>query len=380
MISSTAATNVSTWQSLRRVLDRQAYDLLVYTVRGPEASVQPWLRSDAAIVRQRIAALPAPARTILHLLYLGEEVPGETVVDCLGGDLAEKLLLAGLLQATGGTMATDQYALIPFRGWHFLVTLPVAGGAPRGYDAYLGPDSFLLADHLDRSRQPVTVLDLCAGSGILGQVAASFARRTVATELCAEAIHLSRVNALLNGVADRWSIRQGDLWAPVSGERFDLIVSNPPFVPIPDGLPFPLFGRAGENGMEFLDRILNRLPDHLTTGGKAQIVFENPGGEAEPIVCESLRAFTANHPDWSLHLFLHDRIRIQSTSFQPLGETAARLHGQGAENRAEEIAGDVFRMYANRGWSHVYRALLLVDRDPAGERGLTLIQGYSAPE
>ena len=56
------------------------------------------------------------------------------------------------------------------------------------------------------------------------------AARVVATELSPEAAAIAGRNAERNGVADRIEVRIGDLWAPVAGDRFDLVVSNPPYV------------------------------------------------------------------------------------------------------------------------------------------------------
>src|SRR5688572_17460021 len=77
---------------------------------------------------------------------------------------------------------------------------------------------------------PCRILDLCTGSGA---IAVSLAReypaaQVVATELSAPAAAVARRNAERNSVAERVEVREGDLFAPAHGERFDLIASNPP--------------------------------------------------------------------------------------------------------------------------------------------------------
>ena len=93
-------------------------------------------------------------------------------------------------------------------------------------------DSHMLADHLRRERlgPGVSVLDLCAGSGLLALVAA---RRgaTAAVDVSRRAVLSVRLNAALNGV--KVTALRGDLFAPVAGRRFDVIVSNPPYLPAP---------------------------------------------------------------------------------------------------------------------------------------------------
>src|SRR5205085_11718704 len=86
-----------------------------------------------------------------------------------------------------------------------------------------------------------------------------------------------KLNGKLNGV--RIEARHGDLFAPVRDERFDLIVSNPPYVPSIDGeLPTRGPGRAweaGRDGRAFLDRICDGAPGHLQPGGALLLVHSS---------------------------------------------------------------------------------------------------------
>jgi release factor glutamine methyltransferase len=86
-----------------------------------------------------------------------------------------------------------------------------------------------------------------------------------------------RLNALLNGVKVR--ALRGDLFAAVPGERFDAIVSNPPYVPTPsDELPARGPARAwdaGRDGRALLDRICARAPEHLEPGGVLLVVHSS---------------------------------------------------------------------------------------------------------
>lgn len=73
-------------------------------------------------------------------------------------------------------------------------------------------------------------LDLCTGSGVLAIAAARHGcRHVTAVDVSRRAVIAARCNARLNGVSVN-SVR-GDLFEPVRGRRFDLIVSNPPYVP-----------------------------------------------------------------------------------------------------------------------------------------------------
>lgn len=121
------------------------------------------------------------------------------------------------------------------------------------------------------------VLDVFTGSGVLALVAArEGAREVVAVDVSRRALVCVRINARRNGVADRVHARRGDLLAPVAGERFDLILANPPYVPSPgDALPQRGAARAwegGGDGRALLDRLCAAAPAALAPGGTLLLV------------------------------------------------------------------------------------------------------------
>src|SRR5215210_4760747 len=131
-------------------------------------------------------------------------------------------------------------------------------------------DTWLLATHLQRQSQVNgAVADVCTGSGALAIAAAlAGARSVTAIDLSRRALASARLNAALNGV--RLRTRRSSLLSAVPGERFDLIVSNPPYLPS-DG-PSPGRGSArhidgGADGRALLDQLIEQAPSHLRPGG-----------------------------------------------------------------------------------------------------------------
>jgi release factor glutamine methyltransferase len=135
------------------------------------------------------------------------------------------------------------------------------------------------------------ILDLCTGSGV---IAVSLAReypaaQVVATELSGAAAIIARKNADRNGVADRVDVREGDLFAPVAGERFDLIASNPPYIAsaVIATLSAEVRGEprmaldGGGDGLVFYDRICAAALGHLGAGGV--LLVEHGYDQAEPV-------------------------------------------------------------------------------------------------
>lgn len=118
-----------------------------------------------------------------------------------------------------------------------------------------------------------TVLDLGTGSGVLAVAAARSARSVVAVDLNPAAVRCARINALLNGVEDRVEVREGDLFDPVAGERFDVVLCNPPFY---RGEPRTLLDGALFS-TDFAERFSGALSLHLTPQGVALVVLSSDG-------------------------------------------------------------------------------------------------------
>lgn len=143
------------------------------------------------------------------------------------------------------------------------------------------------------SEEPIRILDLCTGSGcILLSLLHELKRATgLGTDLSEEALEAAEENAKELGLSDRAELRQGNLWEPVGEERFDLIVSNPPYIPtgvIPTLEPEVCCGEpyaaldGGEDGLVFYRRILEEAARHLKPSGI--IIVESGFDEAAEIV------------------------------------------------------------------------------------------------
>jgi ribosomal protein L3 glutamine methyltransferase len=144
--------------------------------------------------------------------------------------------------------------------------------------SYLGE---LLADQLAGAVQDAdaitSVLDLCTGSGALAILAAlAFpAARIDASDICLDALQVAERNIRDYGLEQRISLLQSDLFATLSGRRYDLIVANPPYVREDAVAAFPpeyaaeprLAHAGGVDGLNFVRRILAEAAEHLTADG-----------------------------------------------------------------------------------------------------------------
>ncbi len=136
-------------------------------------------------------------------------------------------------------------------------------------------DTFLLADNLD-AREGERVLELGTGCGLLAILAAEAGAHVVATDINPAALKCAHANAVVHGVANRIEFRLGSLFEPVAKERFDLVIFNPPYLPVtPEdalGTLLDLAWEAGPNGRAAINPFLAELPNHLTSCGRALFV------------------------------------------------------------------------------------------------------------
>lgn len=141
-------------------------------------------------------------------------------------------------------------------------------------------DSWLLANRIRSEQLPerASALDLCTGSGLLAVVAATHgASRVVAVDVSRRAVLSARLNAAANGV--RVHAMRGNLFSPLANEQFDLIVSNPPYLPS-QGETLPTRGvarawEAGREGRAVIDRICATVAEHLRPGGVLLLVHSS---------------------------------------------------------------------------------------------------------
>lgn len=241
---------------------------------------------------------PLPARTALrsrtetaatlYLLWaLGEEVSAEALAQALPALGIEGATTLGLIEMASAPEATPAtyratVMLSPYEAtddlgsisWWIASDLSelATGKALEGEHVLgVGGASLTLARITPR-RQVERALDLGCGGGIQAMHLARHSDHVTATDLSRRALDFAAFNAALNEIS--LDLRHGSLWEPVSGETFDLIVTNPPFVITPrssdeDTWTYRDGGQAGDS---LLAQLLTELPTHLAPGGTAHML------------------------------------------------------------------------------------------------------------
>jgi HemK-related putative methylase len=162
----------------------------------------------------------------------------------------------------------DDFRLEHVQGVPILVT-------PSVFNPKVPRTGAFLAAQLDgrQVRADAEVLDMGTGSGVCAIFAARHARRVVAVDINPAAVRCASINARVNHLEHRIEVRHGDLFAPVGGERFDLIAFNPPFL---RGAPQSDRDRAWRS-TDVAERFAAGLSNHLKPGGAALVVLSTFG-------------------------------------------------------------------------------------------------------
>jgi ribosomal protein L3 glutamine methyltransferase len=192
---------------------------------------------------------------------------------------SEREWLADLIEARIETRKPAAYLLgkAYVRGIPFKVDERVI--VPRSYIGELlldgiGPGGLGL---IEDAEAVASVLDLCTGSGALAVIAAmAFPNAEVdAVDISGKALEVARANVEMHGFGGQIELLQGDLFGPVAGRRYDLIVTNPPYVAeaeveafAPEYASEPRIAHlGGEDGLDLVRRILAEAGKHLNPGG-----------------------------------------------------------------------------------------------------------------
>jgi methylase of polypeptide subunit release factors len=315
----------------------EAFQRVGYTVQGVRELLGPV--AGAALARDEI--VPAlretgdgsPLETLTRLFWLQVPVPAKSA------GVADALVAAGLAERSGDELRP------------LLHVEPVEGVDGEGHIGYVvsdlkvrpGSGGVVRPDHvvgaggasgglarLTVVHSPVdSALDLGTGCGVQAlHLASGRAGRITATDVNPRALALARMSAALSGI-DGVEFLAGSLLEPVAGRRFDLIVSNPPFVIAPPGEgPRYVYRESGLSADEFCRRLVVESPRLLDEGGQCRFLAnwlqvkgvpwdERVGAWAEESGCDAwIVQRDVQDPAEYAELWLRDSCEVGSPAYR----------------------------------------------------------------
>ncbi|MGY4645425.1 methylase of polypeptide subunit release factors [Cellulomonas sp. URHB0016] len=264
-----------------------------YSVPGVEAvfgtvAADALHREEPVPARRATSGRTEPVAVLARLFLLGEPVPRRLLAAALprvGVVGAERL---GLVTSSGSGPDDETRACVDLRpyaaldgggevAWWVASDLgELATGRALRTDHVLGVGgaSTTLAQVTVRDERRRT-LDLGTGCGIQALHASRHSAHVLGTDISARALAFARFNATLAGLGeDVVSLRSGSMLEPVAGERFDLVVSNPPFVITPReaGVPEYEYRDGGRSGDAIVQELVEGVGAVLEPAGVAQLL------------------------------------------------------------------------------------------------------------
>lgn len=321
----------------------------------------------------RAAAGPDPLSVLVRLFLLGMQVPRDQLHEVFTRVPLDALSAGGVLEVVDGAVR----AVLDIRphsdgARDFLVVSDQdaalrEGPLHRDHVLGIGGASMSLARAVIRS--PVRrALDLGTGCGIQALHLDGHCADIVATDTNERALRLAAATARLNGMS--WDLRAGSLFEPVAGERFDLIVSNPPFVVGPGDSDY-IYRDSGLVGDGVCRTLITQVGDHLNPGGTAQIMANwivREGDWREQV--QAWLAGTGLHA-WVVQRELADPVSYVSLWLADAGESPAATARRG---------GAWLDWFAEQGITGIGMGLISLRRPLADERPEQILEEITAAD
>ena len=253
---------------------REAFDAASYTAKTLSEHIRWTAGSNSAnesgpVLLWNLRNDPK-LRAICSLFLMQIPVSAREAIDALAPASIESLIEAGLLRVEEGSVHA-RLRIVPTESSLALMDLS-PGANPLPDDYVMGPSSSTSLIMSGTIRKPVKrMLDLCAGSGIQSLEASAHSETVTAVEKNVRAIQLGKFCAILNG-KQNIEFRESDFYSAVEGERFDLIVANPPFVIAPGHERMFLDGGLGADRV--VEHVVRNAPRFPEENGYCQLVCD----------------------------------------------------------------------------------------------------------
>jgi hypothetical protein len=261
--------NVDENREVREFLREAGYNMQNLSARFASTEAASLQIMKLALVESSLE--PNRLNTLLRWFWIGTPVAETTARECLPGRILDLLLQSGMVALQNGSF-TSPFRISPFSDFLVVSDHAAARTGNLRVDSVLWPNpTTQMCFHLSMQTPVARALDFGTGNGVLALTLAPHSGAVIATDLNPRAREFTVFNAALNGISNI-EFREGSGFEPVRGERFDLILGNPPF------FVTPTVRRVySDNSMEldgFCRMLVREAPQYLTENGYCQLLVE----------------------------------------------------------------------------------------------------------
>lgn len=220
-----------------------------------------------------------PGAIMTRLFMFEDSVTREEAESALSPEWTRQLLDWNVLEADGDQISSALLLRIYQDVYIFCDDIRNGGDAVMGS----GDTTRRLTEVCLPPKHVGSLLELGCGAAPAALLGAALADHVVGTDINARAVEMSAVNAAMNGITNA-EFRVGSLYEPVAGERFDWILSQPPYLPRPAAAREASYLFGGERGDELPKAVVEGAAAHLTPDGRALISIDWPVVDGDPIL------------------------------------------------------------------------------------------------
>lgn len=246
-------------------------------------------------------------RKLLEFLFLGESIKKNILLEFLKLQTLDELVKESIMIYNDESYQLNNYIIIPYDNLYFFVGncfFPTTKNIKQ--TPYFGIDSLFLAEQIKNYTNGY-VLDLCCGSGIQGIIASKNANYVDMIDIDENSLKIAKINCILNNVENKVTVKRIDVFNNyIFDKQYDYIISNPPFIPINENCNYPLAGKAGEKGIDFIKNFIDIMPNFLNKNGKLIISGQCLGKNKKLILEEYL-----NKTNYNVEIYVRECYDIE---------------------------------------------------------------------
>lgn len=302
-------------------------------------------------IEKEVNKLPSEIVDIVRFYIMGMPIKIQDLLNYLDKEIIDYFVDMKIFKSDNGYIWLNNYLLVSYHNCYLIVSnvyyYPTC--TDRTSSPYIGQDTFWLSD-LIINRVSGRILDLCTGSGIQAIIAAKTSTHVDAVDIDNHALVIAQINAIINGVEEKISFYMSNLYEAIGDVKYDYILSNPPFIPIPNNVEFPLAGDGGCDGKAIIRRILSGVKHHLNRDGQVIMIGQTIGNDKEVFLNSELKDYLS---EISYNIYYSQKmlLREQATNF---AELVKNLYGM-------DVSPDLWMNYYNKiNANYLYKFVLCV--------------------